>query len=110
MTQAEPTMGEVMRRLDEVARQMTELAREMKEDRAAAAATFVRQDVYIAQRQADQAVTTDVATDLITLRRDMETTESKRVATIRWVVGVVLIPIGLALLALVVALRGGAPT
>ncbi|HET6915886.1 MAG TPA: hypothetical protein VFH56_07320 [Acidimicrobiales bacterium] len=110
MTLPEPTMGEVMRRLDEVARQMTELAREMKDDRAAAAATFVRQDVYIAQRHADQAVTSDVATDVISLRREMESVEAKRVATLRWAIGTVLIPIGLALLALVVALQGGAPT
>lgn len=106
----EPTMGEVMRRLDDVSRQMTELAREMKEDRAAASATFVRQDVYIAQRQADQAVAADTASDVRALRLEVETAESKRVAAVRWAIGAVLVPIALALLALIVSLRGGAPT
>lgn len=60
----EPTMGEVMRRLDEVSRQMLELAREMKDDRQVNAATFVRQDVHLAQRQADQAVVADLHHDI----------------------------------------------
>ena len=49
----EPTLGEVIRRLDDVSRQLVELTREIKDDRAANAATFVRQDVYVAQRHAD---------------------------------------------------------
>src|SRR5690348_10619280 len=98
MTQAEPTMGEVMRRLDEVARQMSELFREIKEDRAAAAATFVRQDVYIAQRHADHAVVADLASEakaaketlgreIRDVRRDMESSEAKRAANVRWAIG-----------------------
>jgi hypothetical protein len=44
----EPSLGEVLRRLDDVARQMTALALQMRDDRLEAAATFVRQDVYTA--------------------------------------------------------------
>ena len=42
----EPTLGEILRRLDAVAAQMTTLAAEMRQDRLDAAATYVRKDVY----------------------------------------------------------------
>lgn len=66
----EPTLGEVLRRLDEVSRQLVDLTREIKEDRVTAAATFVRQDVYLAQRQADQAVMADLHGEVATVRDD----------------------------------------
>ena len=68
----EPTLGEVIRRLEAISGQLTEVVREIKEDRAQAAATFVRQDVYQAQRIADQAVTADVAGDIRTLRTELD--------------------------------------
>lgn len=68
--QSEPTLGEVLRRLDDLSRQMLDLVREIKEDRSENAKTFVRQDVYIAQRLADQAVTADLAGDLQSLKDD----------------------------------------
>lgn len=66
----EPTMGEVLRRLDEVSRQLVDLAKEMKDDRNTAAATFVRQDVYVAQRLADQAVVADLHGDVRTINNE----------------------------------------
>lgn len=45
----EPTLGEIMRRLDEVARQMTVLAAQMTRDREAAAATYVPRELYNAR-------------------------------------------------------------
>lgn len=42
----EPTNAEVMRRLDEVSRQLLSLAAEMRDDRRAAADTYVRKDVF----------------------------------------------------------------
>ena len=68
---SEPTLGEVLRRLDDVSRQMTELAREMKADRAEAAATYVRQDVYVAQRQAMEAMVADLHGDVKKVNTDL---------------------------------------
>lgn len=65
-------MGEVLRRLDEVSRQLIDLAREMKDDRDKAAATFVRQDVYLAQRLADQAVVADLNGDIRAVNKARE--------------------------------------
>lgn len=79
----EPTPGEIMRRLDEVARQMTELARTMAEDRKHSAQTYVRQDVYIAQRQADHAVVADLSGDVRLVAEKLERTEDKRRAGAR---------------------------
>lgn len=42
----EPTLGEVMRRLESVAGSMTTLASKIDDDRRAAADTFVRKDVH----------------------------------------------------------------
>lgn len=68
----EPTMGEVLRRLDEVSRQLLDLAGQMRDDRDKAAATFVRQDVYQAQRIADQAVVADLHGDIRSINKSRE--------------------------------------
>lgn len=67
----EPTMGEVIRRLDAIAGQLTDVVRELKDDRRLNAQTFVRQDVYTAQRRADHAVVADVAGDVIAVRKEL---------------------------------------
>jgi hypothetical protein len=64
----EPTLGEILRRLDDVSRQLIDLTREIKDDRAATAATYVRQDVYLAQRLADQSVVADLHGDIRTVK------------------------------------------
>lgn len=66
----EPTLGEVLRRLDDLISKVGDLAKELKEDRASAAATFVRQDVYVAQRLADQAVVADLNGDIQAVKAD----------------------------------------
>ena len=74
----EPTLGEVMRRLDEVAKQLGRMANEMREDRQQNAATFVRQDVYIAQRHADQAVVADLHGDIRTVKDERKQDQASR--------------------------------
>lgn len=74
----EPTTGEIVRRLDAIAGQLTEVIREIKDDRAHNAETYVRQDVYIAQRLADQAVVADVASDVRSIKDDRKAEESKK--------------------------------
>ena len=69
-TADEPTMGEVIRRLDAIAAQLTEVVKEIKDDRAQNAATFVRQDVYHANRKADQAVVANLNQDIGGLQAD----------------------------------------
>lgn len=48
-TGGEPTLGEVLRRLEEVVRQLTDISSQMKADRVEASNTYVRKDVYGAE-------------------------------------------------------------
>ena len=66
----EPTLGEVIRRLDAITAQLTEVVREIKDEREKNAATFVRQDVYVAQRQADAAVVADLHSEIRGVKED----------------------------------------
>lgn len=70
-TADEPTMGEVIRRLDAIALQLTEVVRELKEDRAHNARTYVPREVYMAQRLADQAVVADLQGDHVAGKSDL---------------------------------------
>jgi hypothetical protein len=97
----EPTLGEVMRRLEETSRQLAGIADRMREDRSDAAKTYVRQDVYLAQRQADHAVVSDLQSDISAVGTKLEGTEAARKANVRWAIGT-----GLALAAVLVALFG----
>lgn len=60
----EPTLGEVLRRIDSLTQQVTQLVTELKQDRADAARTYVRQDVYMANRTAEAAVVADLHGDV----------------------------------------------
>lgn len=75
---SEPTLGEVLRRLDEVAKQMADMASQMREDRLQTAATYVRQDVYIAQRQADQAVVADLNGEVRSVKDERKADQASR--------------------------------
>lgn len=66
----EPTLGEVMRRLDAVSRTLGDIAQQMREDRQHAAATYVRRDVFDEARRADQSAVREVAKDLDTMEVD----------------------------------------
>ncbi|HET7303639.1 MAG TPA: hypothetical protein VFJ12_03685 [Segeticoccus sp.] len=105
----EPTLGEVMRRLDETSRQLADLAGQMREDRNHAAATYVRQDVYVAQRQADHAVVADLQTDIASVRSEARHTEDKRSANVKWAIGIGLSLAALIVTVLALVLQGGAP-
>lgn len=103
----EPTLGEVMRSLEATAKRLDELARQMAEDRRHAAETYVRQDVYVAQRQADQAVTADLSGDIRALASEQRTTEAARKANVRWAVGIALSMAGLIVAVVAVLVQGG---
>lgn len=105
----EPTLGEVMRRLDETSKQLAELAGQMREDRNHAAQTYVRQDVYLAQRQADQAVVADLQGDVSRVEHHANTIEDKRRANVRWAVGIALTVAALIVAVVSVLVQGGTP-
>ncbi|CAI9417412.1 hypothetical protein [Nocardioides sp. T2.26MG-1] len=69
----EPTLGEVLRRIDSLTVQVTNLVAELKEDRLAAAKTYMRQDVYLVERQAIEANLSDVRADLAHLASTTDT-------------------------------------
>jgi len=60
----EPTLGEIMRRLDSTVKSMAELAAQMRADRETAATTYVRRDWLDEARKADRALVHDVSKDL----------------------------------------------
>lgn len=61
----EPTLGEVLRRIDSLTAQVINLVAELKEDRISAAKTFVRQDVHVRERQMIEANISDIRTDIV---------------------------------------------
>lgn len=68
----EPTLGEVIRRLDEYVSQQQRILDRLEHMATDNAATYVRQDVYIAQRQADQAIVADLHGDIQTVKADRQ--------------------------------------
>lgn len=82
-----PHLGEVMRRLDGVVSQLSQIAAEMKQDRAEAAKTYVRQDLYLAQRQADLSVTADIHGDIQALKAERERDHQQRRQMVMWLGG-----------------------
>lgn len=73
---AEPSLGEVFRRLEEVSRQLAALADQMAKDRVAAEVVFVRKDVYAAETLALTTRVTKVELDDET--RDREAAAFRR--------------------------------
>jgi hypothetical protein len=69
----EPTMGEVLRRLDDVARQLDATAKRMHEDRLRAEQTFVRLDVYNSDRRGDERALSEVQRDVQDVQEDRKT-------------------------------------
>lgn len=66
----EPTLGEVLRRIDGLTTQVTALVSELKQDRVDAAKTYVRQDVYVAEKNMQNAVVSDLNGDIQALKTD----------------------------------------
>jgi hypothetical protein len=64
-----PTLGEILRRLEDAIRQISELAKQMREDRVYANQTYVRQDVYNANRTADELRVLEAQKDLDEVNR-----------------------------------------
>ena len=53
MTGTEPTMGEVVRRLEDIAKQIERTSNDIRTDRAEQARTYVRQDVYTSDKRSE---------------------------------------------------------
>lgn len=62
-----PTLGEVLRRLDEVAQRLESVATKLDESQERAARTYVRQDVYLAERQSMESNIADIRSDVATV-------------------------------------------
>lgn len=97
----EPSPGEIVRRLEAVSNQLADVARRLDEQNREAAKTYVRQDVYVAQRSADHAVVSDLQSDIKAVETKVDSTEALRRANVKWAIGT-----GLALAAVLVALFG----
>lgn len=82
-----PHLGEVMRRLDGVVSQLSQIAAEMKQDRAEAAKTYVRQDLYLAQRQADQSIVADLHGDIQAIKSERDRDAGQRRQMVMWLGG-----------------------
>lgn len=82
-----PTLGEVLRRLEQIAMQLANIANEMKHDRADNAKTYLRQDLYLAQRQADAAVVADLNGDIQGLKGDRVKDQQQRRQMNMWLAG-----------------------
>jgi hypothetical protein len=68
----DPTLGELLRRLDVATSTMNDLAAEMRRDRRDVEATYVRKDVY----DRDHKVVSDDITDLQDYNKDREKREA----------------------------------
>lgn len=115
MVTSEPTPGEIMRRLDDISRQLARVVDQVARWQTQAERTYVRQDVYLAQRQADQAVIADVAGDLRAVEqrhaeqtKRVESLEDKRIQARNFAITtmIAVAGLGLAILA-IIANRGG---
>lgn len=98
----DPTIHEVLRRLNEYATNLQDFVREMREERRKTEQTYVRRDVYEAETKTRAAELQALRDDLgneITARQEEQ--KSKRVLTIGIVVaafGAVASPIATAIL------------
>jgi len=68
----EPTNGEVMRRVEELIRQVQALADLAREDRRHAAETYVRRDVYEANRATETIRSVEAQKDMDEIQRHRE--------------------------------------
>jgi predicted proteasome-type protease len=72
MTGSEPTLGEVLRRLDEVSRQLQAMAIKLDTDRVENANVYLRKDVYEARHVALSRRMDEVEADAAQKERDAE--------------------------------------
>jgi hypothetical protein len=69
----DPTMGEILRRLDDVVGQVASIAGRLHEDRLRAETTYVRLDVYNADRRGEDRANAEIQRDLDDLKRHNDT-------------------------------------
>lgn len=70
---SEPTLGEVVRRLDEVSRQLVNIVERLERRDTYIEENFVRQRVWIEARKGDQGVVANLAQDIGALQQDRRT-------------------------------------
>jgi CHASE3 domain sensor protein len=73
-----PNIGEIIRRLDEITARQERMLDKMDRDRTEAAKLYVRQDVYLAERQMANAVVSDLQTDISGVSSKVETDRKER--------------------------------
>ena len=68
----EPTLGEVMRRLDSLVSTVSDLVHQLREDRRHNANTYVRRDWQEEARNADHAMIREIAKDVAEMQRQRD--------------------------------------
>lgn len=90
MTSDEPTLGEVIRRLDAVSTQMNTLAKQMAEDRRDFASTYVRYDLYQTRHEFVNGKVDAVSAKVDALRDDFDAKDKTAADTRRQLMFIVL--------------------
>lgn len=93
---SEPTIGEVVRRLDDIVRRLDEMTTQLRTD-------YVRADLYISQREADRD-------DVADQRHRLDAIEKQRAADRRLIITAFVAPIITSLLVLYVVTQLGGST
>lgn len=96
MADGEPTLGEVIRRLDAVSLQLTTLAAQMAQDRRDAAQTYVSRELYNARHEV-------IRRDVDELKQENEERNKTDAATRRQILFLVLGAVLTAVCSLIVA-------
>lgn len=74
----EPTLGEVVRRLDDVTRQLVGIVDRLERRDTYIEENFVRTIVYVEARKADQAMVANLAQDIGGLQKERDTDQNFR--------------------------------
>lgn len=75
---SEPTLGEVVRRLDEVSRHLDSIVARLERRDTYIEENFVRQRVWIEARKGDQAIVANLAQDIGAIQQDRKTDQGWR--------------------------------
>jgi len=98
----EPTLHEVLRRLDEYAKNLQEFVKEMREDRRKTEQTYVRRDVYEAETKTRagelQAIRDDLGNEIKARQEEQKNRRFLAVGIVVAAFGAVASPIATAIL------------
>jgi hypothetical protein len=109
MTGTEPTMGEVVRRLEEVSGQLQRTSEDIRTDRTEQARTYVRQDVYNSDKRSEELARESIAKDTVELEARLDKADAfKRQIMAGVSVGAILLVINVVIaLSALLATKGG---